>query len=355
MIYKLGVAPAATGFLARLPFAWRCRGCPQKGRRYMERQTYRAFYQHKESGQILVIEKRAHDGDIVGSCPATEPLRDLDSYEYKPDNNVWVQENSGKWVRVNDPEIPYNEMCEVRDSIDGVIRELNYCIRAAREQSPPVKKAKQHKRAGATTQGSTLRDEFEHNVKTVAGILKGTSERLNEWIENLARTAETNAWLIPKQAVDEAFRIVNISHEMNRVLPQIFQFLSTHHMTESEAKVKEAWAEIGTNARKIISMCKRVLPNRAVTQNPPPPPAGDLSGLPTIDEDEAKVLNYLNNEYPQVRFQADIESATRISRKTIGISLKKFMNYNLVSYPKDKKKGWVITPNGKEYVDKYLS
>ncbi len=55
--------------------------------------TSRAFYQHSETGQVLIIERRA-DGAILGSCPASEPLRDAGSYECKPDK--WVQENSGK-------------------------------------------------------------------------------------------------------------------------------------------------------------------------------------------------------------------------------------------------------------------
>lgn len=57
--------------------------------------TSRAFYQHTETGQILVIEQRA-DGAILGSCPASEPLREAGSYECKADNNLWVLENSGK-------------------------------------------------------------------------------------------------------------------------------------------------------------------------------------------------------------------------------------------------------------------
>ena len=60
-------------------------------------QITKAFYLHKESGQIIVIERRS-DGTIVGSCPASEPLRDLDSYECKPDNNLWVQANGPKLI-----------------------------------------------------------------------------------------------------------------------------------------------------------------------------------------------------------------------------------------------------------------
>ena len=51
------------------------------------------------SGEILVIERR-WDGTILGSCPASEPLKELDSYECRPDNNVWIQEQSGKLILV---------------------------------------------------------------------------------------------------------------------------------------------------------------------------------------------------------------------------------------------------------------
>ena len=61
------------------------------------KQITKAFYQHKETGQIVVIEKRS-DGAIVGSCPATEPLKDLGSYECKSDNNLWVQENGDRLI-----------------------------------------------------------------------------------------------------------------------------------------------------------------------------------------------------------------------------------------------------------------
>ncbi|MFC1635217.1 hypothetical protein ACFL5Z_10275 [Planctomycetota bacterium] len=63
----------------------------------MKRQTSKHFYRHSESGRIVVMEKRL-DGVILGSCSAPEPLRDLDSYECKPDNNLWVMENSDRLI-----------------------------------------------------------------------------------------------------------------------------------------------------------------------------------------------------------------------------------------------------------------
>jgi len=42
-----------------------------------------------------VVERR-WDGAIVGSCPAAEPLKDLDSYEVSGRDNVWLADNSDK-------------------------------------------------------------------------------------------------------------------------------------------------------------------------------------------------------------------------------------------------------------------
>jgi len=64
-----------------------------------EKKIARAFYRHAESGQILVIE-RSWSGIILGSCPATEPLKDLAEYQITPKNNLWIQENSDKLILI---------------------------------------------------------------------------------------------------------------------------------------------------------------------------------------------------------------------------------------------------------------
>jgi len=64
-----------------------------------EKQTSRAFYRHSDTGQIVVIEQRS-DGAIVASCPATEPLRELEFYQCKADNNLWVMENNNRLVLI---------------------------------------------------------------------------------------------------------------------------------------------------------------------------------------------------------------------------------------------------------------
>ena len=62
-----------------------------------EKQTIKDFYRHCETGEILVIE-RQWDGVILGSCRASEPRKDLDAYDCRPDNNVWLSENNDKLV-----------------------------------------------------------------------------------------------------------------------------------------------------------------------------------------------------------------------------------------------------------------
>ena len=64
-----------------------------------EKHTTKNFYQHTIAGEILVIE-RQWNGAILGSCPASEPLKDLDSYECKPDRNIWLVEESDKWLLI---------------------------------------------------------------------------------------------------------------------------------------------------------------------------------------------------------------------------------------------------------------
>jgi hypothetical protein len=77
--------------------------------------------------------------------------------------------------------------------------------------------------------------------------------------------------------------------------------------------------------------------------------------VPVLKEDQLKVLDYLNKEYPQIRYGTDIEAATDISRKTVGLYLKTLKLYELVCPPEGKKKGYVITLPGKKYIGKHFS
>lgn len=76
--------------------------------------------------------------------------------------------------------------------------------------------------------------------------------------------------------------------------------------------------------------------------------------IPTLTEDEAQVLNYLNEEHPQIRYQQDIVAVCKRDRKTIRVCLKKLMECRFVSLPESKKKGYVITSDGKDYLNKHF-
>ncbi|MHC4538309.1 MAG: hypothetical protein ACYTEK_06495 [Planctomycetota bacterium] len=68
-----------------------------------DKEITRAFYRHSETGEIVVLEKR-EDGVIVGSRSASEPLRDLSSYEVSEKDNVWLAEQSNKLMLMG-PEV----------------------------------------------------------------------------------------------------------------------------------------------------------------------------------------------------------------------------------------------------------
>jgi len=78
--------------------------------------------------------------------------------------------------------------------------------------------------------------------------------------------------------------------------------------------------------------------------------------VPTLTEEELKVLNYLAEEFPQIRYQTDIEQATGFSRKTIGKKvLPVLRKYGFVGTPSGKKNGVVITKDGRDYVENHFS
>lgn len=76
--------------------------------------------------------------------------------------------------------------------------------------------------------------------------------------------------------------------------------------------------------------------------------------IPTLTEDEAQVLNYLNEEHPQIRYQQDIVAVCKRDRKTIRVCLKKLTECRFVSLPEGKKRGYVITSDGKDYLNKHF-
>lgn len=77
-----------------------------------------------------------------------------------------------------------------------------------------------------------------------------------------------------------------------------------------------------------------------------------------LTDDETKVLAYLNEQYPTIRYQEDVVASftphTR-ERKTIGVLLKDLMKKGLVSRPTGKRTGYIITPEGKDLYAEYYS
>lgn len=78
-----------------------------------------------------------------------------------------------------------------------------------------------------------------------------------------------------------------------------------------------------------------------------------MNDVLTLTEPEANVLNYLNGEFPQFRYQTDIEAACKINQKIVMSITKKLAQHSLISHPEAKKRGWVITPSGREYIEKH--
>jgi len=78
--------------------------------------------------------------------------------------------------------------------------------------------------------------------------------------------------------------------------------------------------------------------------------------IPTLDADELKVLNFLNDIHPEIKTQADIEQATGITRKTISKTILPVLKqYNLAGNPPNKKTGVIITQTGLEYIENHFS
>jgi len=78
---------------------------------------------------------------------------------------------------------------------------------------------------------------------------------------------------------------------------------------------------------------------------------------PALTEDETKVLDYLKEEFPTIRCQQEICAIfpSNRSRKTIKGLLDDMIQKDLVSRPKNKQKGYVITSFGHQYHKKYYA
>ncbi|MHC4439356.1 MAG: hypothetical protein ACYS3S_18535 [Planctomycetota bacterium] len=63
-----------------------------------EKEASRDFYEHKETGEIFVIEHK-WDGTIVGSSgPLSKPFRRREDYKITGEKNLWIRENCYKLI-----------------------------------------------------------------------------------------------------------------------------------------------------------------------------------------------------------------------------------------------------------------
>jgi predicted transcriptional regulator len=80
------------------------------------------------------------------------------------------------------------------------------------------------------------------------------------------------------------------------------------------------------------------------------PPANEES-IPIEDDDE-KILRELERAHPRLCNNYDLETATGITRKTIGKHLSYLIGKDLAARPKGKRAGTAITPKGTELLKK---
>ena len=79
-------------------------------------------------------------------------------------------------------------------------------------------------------------------------------------------------------------------------------------------------------------------------------------GVPTLNKEELKVLNYLAEQFPQIKYQEDIVGAMTITRRTLGQTiLPTLKKSGLARVPENRKYGIVITDKGKDYIENYFS
>jgi len=78
---------------------------------------------------------------------------------------------------------------------------------------------------------------------------------------------------------------------------------------------------------------------------------------PTLTEDQTEMLDYLCQEHPIVRIQSEIGAIFNHDkdRKTIKNMLNEMIEAGLVSRPKNKSKGYIITPAGQKFHAEHLT
>lgn len=79
------------------------------------------------------------------------------------------------------------------------------------------------------------------------------------------------------------------------------------------------------------------------------------SHTPLVNENAAKILDYLDGEFPQLRTITEAAEATELDRKTVRRYLRILREKGLVTADARAKTMHAITPKGRDYVKKYLS
>jgi predicted transcriptional regulator len=79
------------------------------------------------------------------------------------------------------------------------------------------------------------------------------------------------------------------------------------------------------------------------------------SHIPLVNENAAKILDYLDGEFPQLRTITEAADATRLDRKTIRRYLRILREKGLVTADAKAKTMYALTPKGRDYVKEHLS
>jgi predicted transcriptional regulator len=74
-----------------------------------------------------------------------------------------------------------------------------------------------------------------------------------------------------------------------------------------------------------------------------------------VNENEAKILDYLDGEYPQLRNITEMKEATKLDRKTIRKYIHSLRAKGLVTYDTASVNTYTLTPKGRHYVSEYFS
>lgn len=117
--------------------------------------------------------------------------------------------------------------------------------------------------------------------------------------------------------------------------------------------LKEQWSDCCDELADVVHYME-ALP--ALIEKPSAETAGkETRETPTLTEHEVKVLDYLYREFPQVRYQNDIAATLLYDRNTVSAFLDTLMQWQCVTRPKGKQKGYVITPYGQEYMQRHFA